>query len=307
MRPPAAHSRRLTESAPNGRIRTDPGFTASEGRRIAAAGGHPDARPRRRPAPQPELEAAGSDRHRLTRPLPCWRAVPVSHIAGAGTGGFAHHQRWRRVGADTRHRALRVVAARRPVAFDVEMSSSPNSVPPAVLSVLRSGSRESLDRLVPHLYEELRAIAHRQIARRSDGVTLETTGLVHEAYLRVVEQSRGAHDRAHLLALASLAMRHVLVDRARARGRLKRGGDCGRITFDEDRIVADDQPEVLLQLDAALVWLAGLDPRLARVVECRFFGGLTEEEIAEALGVTVRTVQRDWAKARMLLRRELES
>lgn len=179
---------------------------------------------------------------------------------------------------------------------------------PAVLSVLRTGSRESLDRLVPQLYEELRAIAHRQIARRSNGVTLETTGLVHEAYLRVVDRAQpGVHDRAHFLALASLAMRHVLVDRARARERTKRGGDQGRITFDEERIAVDDRPEALLELDAALTWLAGLEPRLARVVECRFFGGLTEEEIAEALGVRVRTVQRDWAKARMLLRRELES
>ena len=173
---------------------------------------------------------------------------------------------------------------------------------------LRGGSRESLDRLVPLLYEQLRAIAHRQIGRRPNGGTLETTGLVHEAYLKVVAQSRLAvHDDAHLLALASMAMRHVLVDRAKARGRQKRGGGCGRITFDEERIAVDDQPEALLQLDEALEWLAGLEPRLARVVECRFFGGLGETEIAEALGVTVRTVQRDWAKARMLLRRALES
>jgi RNA polymerase sigma factor (TIGR02999 family) len=178
----------------------------------------------------------------------------------------------------------------------------------AVLTVLRTGSRESLDRLVPLLYQELRAIAHRQIARQPDGVTLGTTGLVHEAYLRIVAQTGAAvHDHAHLLALASLAMRHVLVDRARAQARLKRDGARGRITFDEDRIAVDDQPEALLQLDDALVWLAELEPRLARVVECRFFGGLTEEEIAEALDVTVRTVQRDWAKARMLLRRALES
>lgn len=186
------------------------------------------------------------------------------------------------------------------------MSESPSSSD--VLGQLRSGSRESLDRLVPHVYEQLRAIAHRQLGQRPNGGTLETTGLVHEAYLRVVEQSRvGVHDRAHFLALSSLAMRHVLVDRARAQRRLKRGGECRRITLDGDRIAVDDQPEALLQLDEALTRLAELQPRLARVVECRFFGGLTEEEIAEALGVTVRTVERDWAKARMLLRRALES
>ena len=177
----------------------------------------------------------------------------------------------------------------------------------AILPNLRSGSRESLDRLVPALYDQLRVIAHRQIARRARGGTLDTTALVHEAYLKVVDQSRQEMpDRAHFLALASLAMRHVLVDRARARERLKRGGACGHVTFEEDKIAVDDQPGALLQLDDALTWLADMEPRLARVVECRFFGGLTEEEIATALGVTIRTVRRDWAKARMLLRRALE-
>jgi RNA polymerase sigma factor (TIGR02999 family) len=186
------------------------------------------------------------------------------------------------------------------------MSVTAKSTP--VLNVLRSGSRDELDRLVPLLYQELRSIAHRQIARRPEGGTLQTTGLVHEAYLRIADQSRAAvNDDAHFLALASLAMRHVLVDRARAQGRLKREGARGLITFDDEQIAVDDQPEALLQLDEALSWLAELEPRLARVVECRFFGGLKEEEIAEALGVTVRTVQRDWAKARMLLRRSLES
>jgi RNA polymerase sigma factor (TIGR02999 family) len=186
------------------------------------------------------------------------------------------------------------------------MRASPESTP--VLAILRSGSRESIDRLVPQLYQELRAIAHRRIARRPDGGTLETTGLVHEVYLKLADQSgTNVRDHTHFLALASLAMRHVLVDRAKARCRLKRGGTNGWVTFDENRIVPDDQPEALLQLDEALSWLAGLEPRLARVVECRFFGGLSETEIAQALGITERTVQRDWAKARMLLRRALET
>ena len=166
-----------------------------------------------------------------------------------------------------------------------------------------------VDRLVPLLYEQLRRIAHRELGRRPTGRTLETGELVHEAYLKVAEHARvAASDQAHFLALASLAMRHVLVDRAKARGRLKRGGDQGRgcVTFDEERIAVDDQPEALLALDEALTRLEALEPRLARVVECRFFGGLGEAEVATALGVTVRTVQRDWAKARMLLRRALE-
>ncbi|CAN5766120.1 sigma-70 family RNA polymerase sigma factor [soil metagenome] len=179
--------------------------------------------------------------------------------------------------------------------------------PTAVLIVLRSGSRDSLDRLILELYAELRTIAHRQIARRSAAGSLATTGLVHEAYLKLADQSRPeVVTRPHFLALASLAMRHVLVDRAKAQGRVKRGGGESGVTFDEDQIAIDSQPDALLQLDEALDWLARLEPRLARVVECRFFGGMTEEEIAQALSVTVRTVQRDWAKARMLLRRELE-
>ena len=102
-------------------------------------------------------------------------------------------------------------------------------------------------------------------------------------------------------------MRHVLVDRARERVALKRGGVRQRVTLDDDVIAVDDQPDALLQLDDALRPLAAFEPRLARVVECRFFGGLTEQETAEALGITVRTVQRDWVKARVLLRRALES
>ena len=176
-----------------------------------------------------------------------------------------------------------------------------------VLTELRGGSRESLDRLVPVLYEELRVIAHRHLTRQAPGGSIETTALVHEAYLKIVDQSRAVvQDRAHFLALASIAMRHVLVDRAKARRTLKRDGDRWRVTLDEQVIGIDDQPEAMLQLDEALDRLAGIAPRLARVVECRFFGGLTEEEIAIALGVTVRTVQRDWAKARMLLRHALQ-
>ena len=176
-----------------------------------------------------------------------------------------------------------------------------------MLTSLRSGSPESIERLVPLLYEQLRSIAHRQIARRPNGATLDTTGLVHEAYLKIVHHARAArYEEAHFLALASLAMRHVLVNRAQARGRLKRGGADRLVTLDEERI-ALDQNDALLQLEDALSHLAELEPRLARVVECRFFGGMSEEEIAAALGVTVRTVQRDWAKARMLLRRTIES
>jgi RNA polymerase sigma factor (TIGR02999 family) len=157
---------------------------------------------------------------------------------------------------------------------------------------------------MPVVYEQLRVIARHQRAMRGAGGTLSTTGLVHEAYLKLVDQSRLAwRDRAHFFALASVAMRHVLVDRARARLMQKREGALQRVTLDDEQVAGDDQPGLLLDINDAVDRLAAVEPRLARVVECRFFGGLSEEETAEALGVTARTVQRDWAKARMLLRR----
>jgi RNA polymerase sigma factor (TIGR02999 family) len=124
--------------------------------------------------------------------------------------------------------------------------------------------------------------------------------------MKLVDQPQAQwRDRAHFFAVAALAMRHVLVDRAKARGRLKRGGDQHHVRLDEENISADDQPDALLELDEALTRLAAFDQRLARVVEYRFFGGLTEREIADAMGVTLRTVQRDWVKARALLHRAL--
>ncbi|HEX5075393.1 MAG TPA: ECF-type sigma factor [Gemmatimonadaceae bacterium] len=177
-----------------------------------------------------------------------------------------------------------------------------------VLRELRSGRRDSLDRLMPVVYEQLRVIASRQLTLRKGGGTLSTTGLIHEAYLKLVDQSRVAwRDRSHFFALASVAMRHVLVDRARARLAQKREGGLRRVTLDDEQLDADDQAELMVDLNDAIDKLAATEPRLARVVECRFFGGLTEEETAEVLEVTARTVQRDWAKARMLLRRAISA
>jgi RNA polymerase sigma factor (TIGR02999 family) len=177
----------------------------------------------------------------------------------------------------------------------------------ALAEFRQGGGREVLDRLLPDVYRELSAIAHRHLNRGSTGASLTTYDLVHEAYLKLVDQTNVQwRDRAHFFALASVAMRHILVDRARARATLKRGGTRGSITLDEEVIAVADQAESLLEVNEALDQLVETDARLARVVECRFFGGMSEEEIAEALGVTTRTVQRDWAKARMLLRRALE-
>ncbi len=169
-------------------------------------------------------------------------------------------------------------------------------------------AQKPVDEVVEIAYQELRAIAHRRLLAREHGGTLSTTALVHEAYLKLADQSRaGWRDRAHFLALASLAMRHVLVDRARERNSAKRGGMRRQVTLNDDVMGVDDQTDLLLQLDDALERLAAFEPRLAKVVECRFFGGLTETDTAEALGITIRTVQRDWVKARVLLRRVLES
>ena len=176
------------------------------------------------------------------------------------------------------------------------------------VSELRVGRFNTLDGLMPVVYEELKAIAHRQLSLREAGGTLSTTGLVHEAYIKLVDQSRVAwRDRGHFFALASVAMRHVLVDRAKARRAQKREGALERVPLDSEQIAAADQAEALLLLNDAIDRLAAVEPRLARVVDCRFFGGMSDEETADALGVTTRTVQRDWGKARMLLRKVLEA
>lgn len=189
----------------------------------------------------------------------------------------------------------------------IEESSSNTTSPAHEESPI--GRREEIDVAVSSAYRELREIAHRRLGRDGvNGGTLSTTGLVHETYLRLAEQSVAAwNDRAHFLAVASLAMRYVLVDRARARMTRKRGAGDQIVTLDDEVIGADSQAEMVLDLNEALERLAAWDERLARVVECRFFGGLTEAETAEALGITVRTVQRDWVKARILLRRALEA
>ena len=185
-------------------------------------------------------------------------------------------------------------------------SSNPIMVPETNRAIdlekLRSGRRDSLDELTVLLYDELREIAHRHRAQGGTDATLATTAIVHEAYLKLVDQSRAQwNDRAHFLALAAVAMRHILTDRARARRAAKRGGAREPVTLDEAMVASDHEPDALLQIDEALAWLSTVDARLARIVELRFFGGLTHEEISAALGVTVRTVERNWAKARILL------
>jgi len=174
-----------------------------------------------------------------------------------------------------------------------------------LLVQIRNGNPEAMDRLYSLVYEQLRRMAHRQLRAERPGHTLGTTGLVHETYLRLVDQTHVEwQDRAHFFAVAARAMRRILVDYARRYRALRRGGGLHRVALTEEAAVAE-RGETLLALDEALERLAALNGRLSQVVECRYFAGFTEEETAEALGVTTRTVQRDWAKARGWLYLEL--
>ncbi|HEV7366544.1 MAG TPA: sigma-70 family RNA polymerase sigma factor [Gemmatimonadales bacterium] len=174
-----------------------------------------------------------------------------------------------------------------------------------LLLEIRRGNPEAMGGLFPAVYGELRRIAGRQLQGERPGHTLGTTGLVHETYLKLVDQTRVQwQDRSHFYRVAAVAMRRILVDYARRHRAKRRGGELLRITLDENASAAE-RGETLLALDEALERLAALNPRLSQVVECRFFGGLTEEETAGALALPLRTVQRDWAKARGWLYAEL--
>lgn len=171
------------------------------------------------------------------------------------------------------------------------------------------GDADAASRLMPLVYDELRRLAAGYLRRERRGQTLQPTALVHEAYVRLVRPSGQAwQGRTHFLAIAAVSMRQILVDRARRRHAAKRGGDAVRLTLDEAMLPADSRgAEVdLLALDRALDALAALDPAQARIVELRYFGGLTVEETADAVGLSPATVKRHWALARAFLKRTLD-
>ena len=188
-----------------------------------------------------------------------------------------------------------------------EPADAPDTQPVTQLLLeMRAGHPDAMDRLFPLVYEELRRVAQRAIRGERTGHTLGTTGLVHEAFLRLADQTRLEYrDRAHFYGIAARAMRHILVDYARRHRAAKRGGAQPMIVLDEALLGIEDRAEALLALDEALRDLEKLDPRLGQVVQCRFFGGLTEEETGEVIGVTARTVRRDWLKAKGWLYHQL--
>jgi RNA polymerase sigma factor (TIGR02999 family) len=175
------------------------------------------------------------------------------------------------------------------------------------LAALRQGGSPGTDALVPALYTELRRLAHHYLSHERPGHTLQATALVHEVYLRLIPQAEATwEDRGRFVGIAAHVMREILVEYARARGRQKRGGDQQRVPLEEHlAMTVPDDADRWIQLDRALDRLAELDPRQAQIVELRYFGGLTVEEAAEVLGVSAKTVKRDWSVARAFLRREL--
>jgi RNA polymerase sigma factor (TIGR02999 family) len=199
-------------------------------------------------------------------------------------------------------------AARKRSRRDEKAGAGPADPVTALLRSARAGDREKLDRLIDVVYDELRRIAHMRLMAERTGHTLSTTALVHETYLKLVDQTQAEwQDRAHFFAVASMAMRRILVDHARKHRALKRGGARKRVPLDAAHLSVEERADTLIALDEALTRLADTDERLSRVVECRFFGGMTEEETAEALGVTARTVRSDWATAKGLLYLELSA
>jgi len=176
-----------------------------------------------------------------------------------------------------------------------------------LLRSFRKGNPEAGAKLIPLVYEELRRMARRHMRQESPGHTLQTTALIHEAYLRLVEQKEtNWENRAHFFGVASQLMRRILVDHARASETAKRGGAAEKVPLDEEFLAwSPEKSSELIALDESLNRLAQLSPRQSQIVEMRFFGGLTVEEIAEVLHITSRTVKRDWNIARAWLVREV--
>ncbi len=185
-------------------------------------------------------------------------------------------------------------------------SSSPRQEVTQLLGDWRSGDAGALERLIPLVQPELHRLAHHYMSRERAGHTLQTTALINEAYLRLADESKPSwQNRNHFVAAAAQLMRRIMVDHARARLSLKRGGGAVRVTLDETALVTKSRSEELLALDEALESLAAQDPRKSQIVELRYFGGLTAGETADFLKLSLRTVEREWNMAKAWLYRAL--
>jgi RNA polymerase sigma-70 factor, ECF subfamily len=188
------------------------------------------------------------------------------------------------------------------------LSSAPATEITGLLRAWSGGDRDALERILALVYPELRKIAQRCLINERGGHTLQATALVNEAYLRLIDiQKIEWHDRAHFFAIGARLMRRILVDYARSKGYAKRGGGAQRVDFDEALVVSAQLDPMLVRMDDALTQLASFDSRKAQIVEMRYFGGLTAEDIAAVLGVSVQTVHRDWGLARSWLAREMSA
>jgi RNA polymerase sigma factor (TIGR02999 family) len=185
------------------------------------------------------------------------------------------------------------------------MASAPPQEVTQLLQTWSKGERSALEKLTPLVYRELHRLAHRYMGLENPGHTLQTTALVNEAYLRLVDSNATWQNRAHFFAISAQLMRQILVDFARRHHQLKRGGQVNRVSLDEALVSAKVADADLVSLDDALKALAGVDPRKSQVVELRFFGGLSVEETAEVLKVSTDTVLRDWRLAKLWLLREM--
>ena len=185
---------------------------------------------------------------------------------------------------------------------DPNKTEEPGSDVTALLNRMRSGDREAGDRVAGLVYEELHRIASREMRHEREGHTLQTTALVHEAYMRLAgSQSLEIQNRGHFFAVASQQMRRILVDHARSNGAQRRGGSAIRVDLDKLQIAAAERSIDVILLDESLRELERLDPRAAKVVELRYFGGYTDKEVVDALGVSLATVRREWEFARSWL------
>jgi RNA polymerase sigma factor (TIGR02999 family) len=234
---------------------------------------------------------------------PRFEGIPELHFPQLFNGRIQTRGQERHSHAILLSKRIVVGTTERRVGF---MAGPPSQMVTQLLVAWSQGEQAALEKLVPLVYAELRRVAHRYMGREHPGHTLQTTALVNEAYLRLIDASQ-VHwqDRAHFFAVSSQLMRRILVDFARSRRYLKRGGGAHKVSFDEALFVSPERGRDLVALDDAMMALANTDARKSRVVELRFFGGLSVKETAEVLKVSPDTVLRDWSLAKAWLGREM--